>query len=74
MISDPLQYAQAGELWEFQDERYGILDHYLILRADFDHNWLEYTYKVLHIESGDIVPDLIIDKNSLRVYKAKKVA
>lgn len=75
VLPDPIQYAQVGELWEFTgDERdRDTIDHYLVLQINFDHKFYEYHYKALHIESGDIIPDLIIDKTSFVNYNAKRI-
>ena len=72
-MSDHLPWVEVGELWEFKNPYEKNVDHYLILQmyADDHYGWL---YRCLHIESGDIVPDLIIDSGTVRNYNAHKVA
>jgi hypothetical protein len=75
-IPEPRQYAQVGELWEFssREPNETIYDHYLVLQINFDDKWHEYHYKALHLETGEIIPDLIIDKSSFVNYNATMVA
>ena len=72
-MSDHRPWVEVGELWGFNNPYEKSADHYLILQIYSDRHY-GYLYRSLHIESGDIVPDLIIDEGTVRNYNAHKVA
>ena len=72
-MSDHRPWVEVGELWEFISPYEDGPDHYLILQAyrSDDYGIL---YRALHLETGGIIPDLIIDSGTVRNYKAHKIA
>lgn len=64
-------HVEVGELWQFE-EGFDI-SRYLILEC-IPSPYYGYVYRVLSIEDGDIIPDLIIDRENEKQYKAHKVA
>ena len=66
---------EAGELWSFvasDVSGQAIISLYLLLekRQDVTYGHL---YRAMHIETGGIIPDLIIDTDTIRAYDGKRV-
>ena len=72
-MSDHKPWVEVGELWEFISPYGEGPDHYLILQP-YENEDYGILYRVLHLETGAIVPDLIIDSRTVLNYKAHKIA
>jgi hypothetical protein len=72
-MSDQLSWVEVGELWEFISPYGDGPDHYLILQSYKNEDY-GILYRVLHLETDAIIPDLIIDSGTVCNYKAHKIA
>ena len=67
---------EAGELWSFDMNRgrdgQTIISLYLLLEKRQDDTY-GHLYRAMLIETGEIIPDLIIDADTIRAYDGKRV-
>ena len=72
------QHGNIGEIWRFDPPPWkpkGICAHYLITDIEYlEDSRYDIYYISLHLESGLIVPDLLIDEANIKNYNARRVA
>jgi len=70
------QYGNIGDIWRFDappwEKKFGP-HHYLITDIK-QSRYRELHYVCIQLETGETVPDLLIDEANIKNYNARKVA